>query len=131
MTKTASSNSHLPQISDPGRLGRGLRQALARGLLALLLVLPGALAAQDQAPRSPVLVVDFDEVFRLSQRGQEILEEFELRSRELADEIAETRRLANILKVSGTPTFVFQDQMVRGYVPLNAMEQIVEDQRGG
>ena len=88
MTKTASSNSHLPQISDPGRLGRGLRQALARGLLALLLVLPGALAAQDQAPRSPVLVVDFDEVFRLSQRGQEILEEFELRSRELADEIA-------------------------------------------
>ncbi len=88
MTKTASSNSHLPQISDPGRLGRGLRQALARGLLTLLLVLPGALAAQDQAPRSPVLVVDFDEVFRLSQRGQEILEEFELRSRELADEIA-------------------------------------------
>ena len=49
----------------------------------------------------------------------------------VADEIAETRRLANILKVSGTPTFVFQDQMVRGYVPLNAMEQIVEDQRGG
>lgn len=82
MTKTASSNSRLRRISDP--LGRCLKRAA----LALLLVLPAALAAQEAAPRSPVLVVDFDEVFRLSERGQEILQEFESRSRDLADEIA-------------------------------------------
>ncbi len=62
---------------------------MARGLLALALLAPGpVLAADDTEQRSPVLVVDFDEVFRQSDRGQEILREFETRSRELADEIA-------------------------------------------
>ncbi|WP_323764675.1 OmpH family outer membrane protein [Marinovum sp.] len=69
------------RISDP------LVWLLTRGALALLLALPAMLAAQE-APRSPVLVVDFDEVFRLSERGQEILQELDSRSRELADEIA-------------------------------------------
>ena len=39
--------------------------------------------------------------------------------------IADNHRLAAILGVNGTPGFVFQDQMVRGYVPLDAMQQIV------
>lgn len=33
--------------------------------------------------------------------------------------------LAQTLGISGTPSFVFGDQMVRGYVPLDGMQQIV------
>ena len=35
------------------------------------------------------------------------------------------RALAERLSISGTPSFVFGDQMVRGYVPLDGMQQIV------
>jgi len=35
-----------------------------------------------------------------------------------------------MLQISGTPTFVIEDQMVRGYVPLAQMELIVADLRG-
>ena len=31
--------------------------------------------------------------------------------------------------INGTPSFVFEDQMVRGYVPLDAMQQIVAEAR--
>jgi protein-disulfide isomerase len=43
--------------------------------------------------------------------------------------IAENRALAQRLQINGTPSFVFQDQMVRGYVPLDAMREIVEEVR--
>lgn len=43
--------------------------------------------------------------------------------------IYENRLLAQKLSISGTPSFVFADQMVRGYVPLAQMEQIVEAAR--
>ena len=46
-------------------------------------------------------------------------------------EIRKTHDLANTLKINGTPTFVFGEQMIRGYVPLEAMTQIVSDQREG
>lgn len=88
MTKIASSSSRLPPASDPAPRGLALRRAVARGLLALALLAPVPLAAADTDQRSPVLVVDFDEVFRQSARGKEILREFDTRSRELADEIA-------------------------------------------
>ncbi|PTE23488.1 disulfide bond formation protein DsbA [Cereibacter changlensis JA139] len=39
--------------------------------------------------------------------------------------------LATKLDVSGTPTFVLDRTMVRGYVPLDGMRQIVEGQRAG
>lgn len=90
MTKTVSSNSRLPRSSDRGAPRRAVA-AVAAGLLMLLsLLVPAGLAAQDAGggPRSPVLVVDFDQVFRLSQHGQDILQEFDSRSRALADEIA-------------------------------------------
>lgn len=48
---------------------------------------------------------------------------------EVDAEIRKTHELAQILQINGTPTFVFGEQMIRGYVPLNAMEQIVADQR--
>ncbi len=39
--------------------------------------------------------------------------------------IEHNRALAQRLSISGTPSFVFGDQMVRGYVPLDDMQQIV------
>lgn len=45
-------------------------------------------------------------------------------------EIRKTHDLAAKLKINGTPTFVFGDQMIRGYVPLETMSAIVSDQRG-
>lgn len=44
---------------------------------------------------------------------------------EVAAVIAENRALAQALQISGTPTFVLEDTMLRGYVPLPQMEQIV------
>ncbi|MCK0119657.1 MAG: DsbA family protein [Yoonia sp.] len=43
--------------------------------------------------------------------------------------IAENRALADALAITGTPSFVFEDQMLRGYVPLAQMEQIVAQLR--
>ena len=38
--------------------------------------------------------------------------------------------LAQTMEISGTPTFVIDKTMVRGYVPLDGMRQIVAGQRG-
>ncbi|WP_375173158.1 DsbA family protein [Pseudooceanicola sp.] len=46
-------------------------------------------------------------------------------------EIRQTHDLASKLKINGTPTFVFGEQLIRGYVPLDAMTQIAADQRDG
>ena len=43
--------------------------------------------------------------------------------------LAENQALASNLAITGTPSFVFEDQMLRGYVPLNQMEQIVAQLR--
>lgn len=51
-------------------------------------------------------------------------------SDDVTREIAETRELAQRLQIRGTPTFVMGDQLVRGYVPLDAMQQIIDDERG-
>ena len=45
--------------------------------------------------------------------------------------IDENLALAEALGISGTPTFVFGDEMVRGYVPLKVMQDIVEEERAG
>jgi protein-disulfide isomerase len=44
--------------------------------------------------------------------------------------IAQNRALADRLGISGTPTFVLGGRMVRGFVPLEAMEALVERVRG-
>ncbi|MGB7318288.1 MAG: DsbA family protein [Planktotalea sp.] len=51
-------------------------------------------------------------------------------SDEVTREIDETRALAQRLQIRGTPTFVMGGQLVRGYVPLDAMQQIVDQERG-
>ena len=43
--------------------------------------------------------------------------------------INENRQLAATLAITGTPSFVFDSQMLRGYVPLAQMEQIVAQLR--
>lgn len=51
-------------------------------------------------------------------------------SEEVSREIDETRALAQRLQIRGTPTFVMGEQLVRGYVPLDAMQRVVSDERG-
>ena len=43
--------------------------------------------------------------------------------------ITANHELATTLEINGTPTFVMEKTMVRGYVPLDGMRQIVEGQR--
>ncbi|MFV2052534.1 DsbA family protein [Aliiroseovarius sp. YM-037] len=50
---------------------------------------------------------------------------------EVAAEIQATRELAQRLQISGTPTFVLAGQMLRGYLPLEGMQEIVEGAREG
>ncbi len=51
-------------------------------------------------------------------------------SDEVTREIAETRALAQRLQISGTPTFVLHDEMLRGYLPADQMKAMVDDKRG-
>lgn len=53
-----------------------------------------------------------------------------MESDEVSSEIAQTNALAQKLRITGTPTFVMQDELLRGYVPLDGMQQIVADKRG-
>ncbi|MFD2741296.1 DsbA family protein [Sulfitobacter aestuarii] len=45
-------------------------------------------------------------------------------------EITETRELAQRLRISGTPTFVMQGEMLRGYLPYDQMRDLVDEKRG-
>ena len=56
--------------------------------------------------------------------------EARMNSDEVTTEIATTRELAGTLAISGTPTFVMQDELLRGYLPLDQMQAIVVDKRG-
>jgi protein-disulfide isomerase len=47
------------------------------------------------------------------------------------DEIRQTRVLAEKLGINGTPTFVFGEQLIRGYIPLDQMQAVIKDQRDG
>ena len=50
-------------------------------------------------------------------------------SPEVTEVIAENHQLAKSLGISGTPSFVMGDQMLRGYVPREGMEEIVAEIR--
>jgi len=56
--------------------------------------------------------------------------EAEMGSDEVTQEIATTRALAEKLQITGTPTFVMQDEMLRGYLPYDQMMALVEEKRG-
>ena len=55
--------------------------------------------------------------------------ESKMESNEVNGMIAYTRTLADRLKISGTPTFVMNDELIRGYVPLDALINIVDNKR--
>ncbi|WP_166416527.1 DsbA family protein [Cochlodiniinecator piscidefendens] len=54
-----------------------------------------------------------------------------MESDEVTAVLQETRALAQRLQISGTPSFIMEDEMLRGYLPLEAMRQLVEQQREG
>jgi protein-disulfide isomerase len=48
---------------------------------------------------------------------------------EVAEQLAKTKELAQILRITGTPTFVLQDEMLRGYLPYDQLMIVVNDKR--
>ncbi|ETX29103.1 DsbA family protein [Roseivivax isoporae] len=59
--------------------------------------------------------------------GQAIVAEMD--SDAVTDRLRQTRELAQKLQINGTPTFVMGDELVRGYVTLDQMRDIVADAR--
>ncbi|TCL09754.1 protein-disulfide isomerase [Shimia isoporae] len=60
--------------------------------------------------------------------GDEILAR--MQSEDVTSELRATQQLARALQISGTPTFVMKDELLRGYLPLEAMKSMVADKRG-
>jgi protein-disulfide isomerase len=56
--------------------------------------------------------------------------EARMNSDEVTSEISTTRALAGTLAISGTPTFVMHNELLRGYLPLDQMQALVADKRG-
>ncbi|MEM8655553.1 MAG: DsbA family protein [Pseudomonadota bacterium] len=51
-------------------------------------------------------------------------------SEEVTDEIRQTRALAQQLQITGTPTFVLQDELLRGFLPFDEMQALIDEKRG-
>jgi len=63
--------------------------------------------------------------------GYDVAPIFErMQSPEVAAIITQNRALGQRMQITGTPTFIFGGQMVRGYVPLDQMTQLVAQIRG-
>lgn len=84
-----------------------------------------ALIALSGEPNEPTLI---RLATNLGHDAGELMER--MNSDDVLMEIATTRALAQRLQITGTPTFVLQDELVRGYVPLDAMRELVSDKRG-
>lgn len=76
----------------------------------------------DTTPEALVRVAE-----DLGLEAQPILER--MQTAEVTKVIEDNHRLAQTMDISGTPTFVVGGTMVRGYVPLEGMQQIVAEQR--
>ncbi|MEM8730453.1 MAG: DsbA family protein [Pseudomonadota bacterium] len=50
-------------------------------------------------------------------------------SADVSAEIAQTRELAQALQINGTPSFVLQDELLRGFLPADQMAELVEEKR--
>lgn len=51
-------------------------------------------------------------------------------SETVTDEIRRTRALAQRLQITGTPTFVLQDELLRGFLPYDEMLALIDEKRG-
>ncbi|MEM8576741.1 MAG: DsbA family protein [Pseudomonadota bacterium] len=56
--------------------------------------------------------------------------EVEMQSDEVTAQIRDTRALAQRLNITGTPTFVLEDEMLRGFLPYDQMQALVAQKRG-
>lgn len=56
--------------------------------------------------------------------------EAHMNSEEVTAEIRATRALAQKLQITGTPTFVLQDELLRGFLPFDQMLALVDEKRG-
>lgn len=54
----------------------------------------------------------------------------QMNSDEVTREIRQNRALAQRLQINGTPTFVLEDELLRGFLPYDEMSRIVEEKRG-
>ena len=54
-----------------------------------------------------------------------------MQSKEVADILTQNAMLAQRLQITGTPTFILEEEMLRGYVPLDQMLQFVDAVREG
>lgn len=54
----------------------------------------------------------------------------EMNSEDVTGIINDNRALAQAMQITGTPTFVVGGQMLRGFLPLEGMRAIVEEERG-
>jgi len=78
--------------------------------------------------KSPPSEKAFDQIINnLNLEAQAV--ESAMESNEVNGMIAYTRTLAERLKISGTPTFVMNDELIRGYVPFDALIKIVGNKR--
>lgn len=54
-----------------------------------------------------------------------------MQTSDVTDVIAANRALGTTMQINGTPTFIVQKTLLRGYVPLDGMREIVADERKG
>ena len=78
--------------------------------------------------KSPPSEKAFDQIISNLNLDAELVESA-MESNEVNGMIAYTRTLAERLKISGTPTFVMNDELIRGYVPFDALISIVDNKR--
>ena len=48
----------------------------------------------------------------------------------VTDEIRRTRALEQRLQITGTPTFVLEDELLRGFLPYDEMQALIDEKRG-
>ena len=78
--------------------------------------------------KSPPSEKAFDQIISNLNLEAKLVESA-MESNEVNGMIAYTRTLAERLKISGTPTFVMNDELIRGYVPFDALINIVGNKR--
>lgn len=89
-----------------------------KGLTDALMTLDGDLNLRALRRMASTFGLDADEI------------EARMDSPEVTEEITNTRALAQRLKITGTPTFVLGDELVRGYLPYDQMQALVDEKRG-
>ena len=71
----------------------------------------------------------FDKIIKNLSLNTELVNNA-MKSNEVDGMIAYTRALAEQLKISGTPTFIMNDELIRGYVPFDTLISIIANKRG-